>query len=82
MQSQVISAAERKRIIRYLDIEGESDSSIKQLATRYRRCRGPLKADMVLLERLLQRYEAQQRKGRVKRSAGLRVVGTTARRKL
>ena len=80
MRSYIITELEHRTIARYLRTDGEGDSNIGQLVKRYQESEERIKADLSLLERLMQRYESAIGKGRTR--PRLRVVGTTANRKL
>ena len=80
MRSYIITELEHRIIAKYLRTDRERDSNIRQLVKRYRKSEERIKADLAMLERLLQRYEIATARGKTR--ARLRAVGTTANRKL
>lgn len=78
MRCYVLTTIERKRIVRHLTTHSEKD--IGKLVKSYRGARKRIKADLVLLERLLMTHETKNVKTRLK--PDLYLVGNTVSRKL
>ena len=67
MFTRILTDVERKRIQKYLKADGEKDVNIRQLAMRSRRHMPQIRADLELLEKLLDVYEREKASGKKER---------------
>jgi hypothetical protein len=62
MNPKILTELERKKIRAYLKADGEKDVYIRQLIFRGKRYLPQIRADLDLLERLVQVYESHVKK--------------------
>jgi hypothetical protein len=59
MFTRILTKVERHRIEKYLKADGHKDVNIRQLIMRSRKDLPQIKADLELLEKLMQTYEKE-----------------------
>jgi hypothetical protein len=82
MRSSFITPSDRRWVLQFLGGEAVMTRRGRKLIAAYMRSKRRIEADLVLMEELLRAHKRQNTHRLGKTGAGLRLVGTTARRKL